>query len=180
MTRISPARRFGIAATCIVLSGVLFRPQIATALITRGDECLQQGALDAARRYYARALWFDARSTLAADRFAFSGLEVRTPASVASSIAVATSALELAPDEVNLLTDRALLYQSRRQFAAARSDFARAAQLARDARLYHFAAWASYRSGDSSAAVRYWRTALSVDPSFDPPRFALLKIGRPQ
>ena len=60
-------RRFLIAFVSLSICAVLFRAQvISTALVTRGDEYFQKGHPAQARVYYARALFFDASSTLAA------------------------------------------------------------------------------------------------------------------
>jgi tetratricopeptide (TPR) repeat protein len=172
---ISLNRRCAIALTSLVLSGVLFHGQVATALVTRGDEFLQRGRVEQATRYYARALLFDERSAIAADRFAFAGILLRTPQSLETAIAAASQGLAASRDDIDLLTDRALCYQLERRYREAYHDFARAAVLRRDARLYHFAGWAALRAGDARAARMLWRAALAADASFTPARSALAR-----
>jgi tetratricopeptide (TPR) repeat protein len=170
-------RRFAIALLSLFLCANFFRGAVSVALVTRGDGFFQKGRLERARTYYARALFFDQTSTLAADRFAFAGFEMRTPQALASSLKVASQALAFSPDDVKLLEDRALLYQVQRQYRSARADFERAAALSGDSRWYHLAAWAAYRSGDPAAARRLWHAAVRSDPSFLPARLALAKVG---
>jgi tetratricopeptide (TPR) repeat protein len=170
-------RRLALALLSLLLCACFFRGAVSVALVTRGDGFFQKGQLERARVYYARALFFDRGSTVAADRFAFAGFELRTPDAIGSSLRVASQALALAPNDVKLLEDRGLLYQLARRYRLARPDFERAASLSNDSRWYHLAAWASYRSGDSGAARKLWHAALSSDPSFAPARLALAKVG---
>jgi tetratricopeptide (TPR) repeat protein len=170
-------RRFGIALLSLALCAYFFRGAVSVALVTRGDGFFQKGRLEHARMYYARALFFDRASTLAADRFAFAGIELRTPQAITSSLAVASEALARSPNDVKLLQDRGLLLQISRRYRLARIDFERAAVLSQDSRWYHLAAWAAYRSGDPRAARGLWRAAVRTDPSFVPARLALTKLG---
>jgi tetratricopeptide (TPR) repeat protein len=170
-------RRLAIALLSLALSSLFFRGAVSVALVTRGDGFFQKGQLERARVYYARALFFDRSSALAADRFAFAGFEMRTPEAIASSLRVTSQALALAPSDVKLLEDRGLLYQLQRRYGLARVDLERAAILSGDSRWYHLAAWASYRSGDPERARRLWYAALHRNPSFVPARLALAKIG---
>jgi tetratricopeptide (TPR) repeat protein len=168
-------RRLFLALFSLSLCAILFRSQVSEALVTRGDEYFQKGRPTQARIYYARALLFDEGSTLAADRYAFSGFELRTPEAIADSIALATKTLARVPDDPTLLQDRGFLYNIERRYPQARADFTRAAEITRDPRWYHLAAWAAFRSGDSAAARRLWNDALRSNPSFQPSRLALAK-----
>jgi tetratricopeptide (TPR) repeat protein len=141
-----PHRRLLIALTCMLLSALLFHDAVAVALVTRGDGYLQKGKPDQARVYYARALFFDRASRLAADRYAFSGLELRTPEALRSSIIIASTVLAHEPNDINLLEDRGLLYQIAHRYHLAHADFVRVAALSHDPRWYHLAAWAAYRA----------------------------------
>jgi tetratricopeptide (TPR) repeat protein len=155
---------------------VLFHGQIADALVTRGDSFLQAGHAARAERYYRRALWWDPGSSVAADRFAFVGFQLRTRDTLDAAIAVANEALARAPDDRHLLLDRALCLQARGRLREARADFARSAELYHEPQLLHFAGWAALRSGDIRSARRYWHTALQLDPSFTPSELALRKV----
>lgn len=176
MMRVSPIslpRRLAIAFASLALSALLFRGQVATALIARGDEFLQRGRVERASHYYLRALVFDRRSALAADRAAFAGILLRTPRALTDAIDAASLGLANHPDDPDLLADRGLCYQLEHHNAEASRDFARAARLKADARLYHFAAWNALRSGNAAAARAFWRAALSADAEFIPARLAL-------
>lgn len=168
-------RRLILALFTLFLCAFLFRNQVSEALVTRGDEYFQKGRAVQARVYYARALFFDEGSTLAADRYAFSGFELRTPAATAASIAVASKTLARVPDDPTLLQDRGFLYNIERRYPQARTDFTRAAEITQDPRWYHLAAWAAFRSGDPTGARRLWNEALRSNPSFQPSRLALAK-----
>jgi tetratricopeptide (TPR) repeat protein len=139
-------RRFIIVLICLGLSAFLFRGSVAVALISRGDGYLQKGRPETARVYYARALFFDGVSSLAADRYAFSGLEIRTPQALNSSIVVTSRALAQTPNDLRLLQDRALLYQAAHRYRQAYADFRRAAALTHDARWRHLATRAAYHA----------------------------------
>jgi tetratricopeptide (TPR) repeat protein len=169
-------RRFALASISLVLCALLFHGRIAEALVTRGDSFLEAGKAERAERYYRRALFWDPASTVAADRFAFTGFQLRTRGALDAAIAVAGAALSRSPSDRRLLLDRALCLQAQRRFNEARADFARAAEIGRDPQLLHFAGRAALRSGDRRAARRYWREALQIDPSFEPSALALRDV----
>lgn len=166
-------RRLLLAAIAIAASTMLFRAQIASALVSRGDEFLYRGQLTSARFYYARALWVDQSSAVAADRFAFFGMEQRTPKALAESIQATSRFLQLDGANVNVLLDRALCYQVLHQYDKATADFMRAAQVSRDPRYFTFAGWAALRSGRRAKARALWVAALRSNPLFLPARRAL-------
>ena len=70
-------RRFAIAGVALVLAGGLFRGQLGTALVTRGDDAVRNGDRTGAVRYYTRALAIDPHSLRAADRLVGDVLETR-------------------------------------------------------------------------------------------------------
>jgi tetratricopeptide (TPR) repeat protein len=176
VTAIPLWRRFAVALVSLLLCALLFHGQIADALVTRGDSFLQAGRPARAERYYRRALWWDSRSNVAADRFAFVGFELRTRAALDAAIEIAGDALARTPSEEPLLLDRALCLQAEGRYREARADFARAAVIRSDPQLLHLAGWAALRSGDARAARRYWQGALRIDPSFTPAALALRKV----
>lgn len=126
---ISLPRRLAIVLTSLALSALLFHRQVATALVTRGDEFLQRGRVERANLYYSRALTFDTRSSIAADRSAFAGILLRTPHALDAAERAASLGLAAHPDDADLLMDRGLCYQLERRYAEAALDFGHAARL---------------------------------------------------
>jgi tetratricopeptide (TPR) repeat protein len=176
-TPISLPRRLAIALTSLALSALFFHGQVATALVTRGDEFLQRGRIERASLYYSRALILDTGSSIAADRSAFAGILLRSPQALDAAEQAASLGLATHPDDADLLADRGLCYQLERRYAEAAHDFGRAAHLRGDARLYHFAGWDALRAGNPRAARTFWRAALAADASFTPARLALSRAG---
>ncbi len=176
MNAIPVWRRFAIAAVTLVLASGLFRPQLASALIMRGDDAIRNGDRASAIRYYGRAIAVDAGSATAADRLAFSLCLRRVPRDAQAAIDIATSALRRAPDNASLLADRALAEQVLRRWPRAELDFARAAHVARDPRYDHFAGRIALVRGDITAARQYFRAALAYDEHFSPARAALGRL----
>ncbi len=176
MTVGSRLRRFAVAFCALGIGILLFRAQVATSLVVRGDDFLYRRQVERARGYYVRALWFDPESRAAADRYVFFGMQERTPASLAASIAIASRYLALRPDDATVLADRALCYQIERRYSEAAPDFSHAGALARDPRYFTFAGWAALRSGKRREARMLWHEALALDGRFGPARFALARV----
>ncbi|GAC1388859.1 MAG: hypothetical protein NVSMB31_03770 [Vulcanimicrobiaceae bacterium] len=172
---IPPGRRFAIATLASLLAALLLHSQIAIALVTRGDEFLARGDVGSARRYYLRAMSFDHNVSTTVDRFAFSSLEQRTPASLREGALVASSYLLSNPHDASILADRALCYQILRKYNLAAADFKAAASASRSARYYTFAGWASYRMGNRVSARQLWKKALTIDRLYSPAIGALRK-----
>jgi len=176
MTPIPLARRIVIAIAALAVSAVLFRGQVASALITRGDDALRNGDAGAAVRMYSRALAIDPASARAADRLAFF-LDMRHARGDAqTAIAVASAALAHVPGDASLLADRGLAEQRLRRWSAAEGDFAQAGAAGRDPRYEHLAGRVALRLGSRSDARRYFRAALALDNAFAPARVALANL----
>ena len=169
-------RRVAIAAVALCLAAVLFHAQLAAALITRGDDALRRGDRVTAIAFYRRALLFDARSTVAADRLAFYLDLRRTADDARAAVDIATDALAVHTMDAALLADRGLAEQFLRRFPAAQNDFERAAQSGNDPRYDHFAARIALDRGRPNEARRLFKRALSRDRSFDPARVALAQL----
>jgi tetratricopeptide (TPR) repeat protein len=172
---ISPGRRVLVVATALAISAVLFHHQIASALVTRGDEFLVRANLARASIFYARALAFDPTSVLAADRMAFASYQLRTPEALLSSIRIVTTTLQAHPNEPYLLYDRGVCYRDLGLFHEAQSDFALAGVTTHDPRMLQLAGWAAFHAGNRNAARIYWRNALRLDPRFELARRALMR-----
>jgi Tfp pilus assembly protein PilF len=162
-----------MAAVALALSALLFRGDIADAVVLRGDQLLMQGNTRAASAHYWRAMSIDASSPLAADRLIFAAVLLRDKGGVRATLRIADNALRARPGDTVLLNDRALLLLLLQRFAPAERDFARAAALQHSAQLYVFAGWAARDAGDRRSANALWRKALSIAPGFAPARAAL-------
>jgi tetratricopeptide (TPR) repeat protein len=172
MTSLTRTRRLFLAGAALAMAFVLFHVQLAEAVVTRADDALRAGDVDAAIRLYDRATRLDPRSTVAADRLAFHLALSHSRAGAQQAIAVASRALGANP-AATLFADRAFAELQLRRWGDAERDFARAGSLAHDARYEHFAGRMALRSADRSAARRYARLALADDPGFTPARTLL-------
>jgi tetratricopeptide (TPR) repeat protein len=173
MTVVPRLRRFGIAIAAVTLAAVLFKAQVASALVTRGDDLLRAGDVAGAVRCYSRATALDRASAVAADRLAFYLLVRRAEGDAATAFAVANRALGASPDDAALLADRALAAQRLRGWRDAERDFARAARAAHDPRYAHLAARMAERVHDRGAVRAHLLAALALDPAYGPARHAL-------
>lgn len=178
MQEFSRGRRFAVAALALVCSALLFRAQIAEALVIRGDDYMYRGDPVHALERYGRALTIAPSSGVAADRYAFVSLQRRTHASIAAAIAVANRYLGDHPNDAALLTDRALCYLQLHRYMEAERDFERAARSSRAPSDYVFAGWAAQHAGHTRTAVALWREALRIRPGYRPADVALSVLHR--
>jgi len=178
MRTISPLRRFAIATAGIACAAVLFRGNVASALVTRGDDQFRAGDASGAVRSYERAARFDPRSVTAADRLCFALLMRRAPGDAVAAYAASDRALRTAPGDATLLADRAQAALRLRRWRFAQRDFAAAASIARDPRYAHFAARMAARAGDRRAERAQLEAALVLDRSYAPARLLLERLPR--
>jgi tetratricopeptide (TPR) repeat protein len=170
---LSRQRRIGVAIVTLGLASVLFRGQVAEALVVRGDDFMSRSALTEAMTRYERARAIDPDNSSAIERVVFAGMEMRTPASLRDATAAANVYLAEHPNDGAILADRALCYLIERRYALALLDFEHAAKVQRDARYYVFAGWAANRMQQRARARRLWKTALAIDGRYVPARMAL-------
>lgn len=174
----SRIRRFAVAAVALLFASILFRTQVADALVIRGDEYLYRGSRTQALVHYNRALAIAPGSEVAADRYVFLSLQRQTSASLALAVKVATRYLRDHPDDAPLLNDRALCYLHMRKYVPAERDFARAARASRRPDEYVFAGWAAQHADRGRDAAALWREALHIRPGYRPAVLALLEQRR--
>jgi len=176
MNAMTRRRRLLLASAALGAAFVLFHGQLASAIVTRGDDALRTGDVETAIRLYDRAAYLDPTSTVAADRLAFHLALRHDRPGARRAIAVATRALETDRPDPALLADRAFAELQLHGWRDAERDFARAGALAHDARYEHFASRMALRCADRNAARRYALLALTDDPGFTPARALLQTI----
>jgi tetratricopeptide (TPR) repeat protein len=175
MTRIPRGRRLLCAAVSVAVAGLLFRGQLADALVTRGDDAFRSGDIPAALRTYDRALRIDPRSTVAADRLAFFLALQHDPENAQRAVRIASDALQVQRTSP-LFADRGFAEMQLHRWPDAERDFATAGALGRDARYHHLAARMALRRGDRPAARADAARALLADPNFAPARALLRRL----
>ena len=167
-------RRFGIAGIALVVSTLVLRVPLSSALISRGDDMLYQGDTARALSFYRRALTFNSQDEVAADRFAFVSMTLHRPTNLREAIAVATRFLNVAPSDSVLRMDRALCEWRLRNDRAAESDFGMVGVQRNDPRALVFAGYAALRDGKGADARRWWRAALGIRARYVPALRALV------
>ena len=175
MRRIPRKRRLLCATVAIGVSALLFRGQLADALVTRGDDAFRTGDMPAALRAYGRAIALDPRSSVAADRLAFFLALRHERSSAERAIFIATIALRK-HDDSPLFADRGFAEMQLGRWSAAEADFGRAGALGRDARYDHLAGRMAMRRGDRSRARSYAARAVFADATFAPARAFLRSL----
>ena len=163
---IGALRRTAVALVGIVAAATILRPQIADALVVRGDEFLYRADPARALDYYRRALLVDADDGAAADRFAFVATTMRDPRINAEALRETSAYLQRHPDDSVVRMDRAMAYRTSNSSRAALADFALVGARTNDPRAFTFAGYAAQRSGDPALARRLWRAALALQPGF--------------
>jgi tetratricopeptide (TPR) repeat protein len=166
----SRARRFTMALCALAGAALLFRSQVADALVLRGDDYLYRGEPARALQRYARALALDPFSQSAVDRYVFVSIE---RSDFSGAVAVATRYLSSRPNDGTVRTDRALCYLHERRYALAERDFESAARATGSAPTFVFAGWAARHAGNLKAARALWMQALRIRPGYRPATLAL-------
>lgn len=171
------SRRCVLAACALALSALIFRSQIADALVVRGDEALYRSRTRDALAYYSRAVWFDRDSGVAVDRFAFVAMASRDAVALPIAVAIASGYLRRHGRDGVVLMDRAMAYRTLGDARAALTDFIAAANAQKDARAYAFAGDEARRTGDRHLARTMWRAALALSPGLPIAAHGLARLG---
>ena len=172
----APLRRLALAVAGVIIAAWMLRPQLAQALVVRGDEQLYRGRASDALRYYDRAVRLNPCDGVAVDRYAFVALTLRKRQSVDAAIALASAYLLLADDDA-VRFDRAMAYRERGRLKDALADFTRVGLHAHDATALTFAGLAAMRLGRRPNAIELFRRAVAFAPKWLPARRALRRLG---
>jgi tetratricopeptide (TPR) repeat protein len=162
----SALRRVMLAVAGAGLSAVILRPQIADALVVRGDEFLYRAQPARALPYYRRALNLDGDDAAAVDRFAFVSMMLRDPAAIDETIRDTSAYLNRHPDDTIVRMDRAMAYRRAGISRGELADFAFVGARTMDPRALTFAGFAADGLGRRSLARRFWRAAIAAQPGF--------------
>jgi len=159
-------RRFALAVTGVALSAWLLRPQLADALVVRGDGLLYASRMQAALRAYGRAIAIDGDDAGAVDRYSFFASTTRDRRAMAQAMAVTSAFLARHPDDVAIRFDRAMAERRLGWEGNALVDFATIAMRTGDARAWTFAGYAAAALGCRALARSYWRFAIEREAHF--------------
>lgn len=132
-------REMLLVCFAIAVCALLFRAQISTALVLRGDDLLARGDASAALNKYEFALRVDASNGAALDRVLFAALQERGEGTLRRVLNRADAYLARHPQDAAVLQDRALCELILRKRAAAARDLERTARITRDPQTYAFA-----------------------------------------
>ncbi len=176
MNELSPCRRVLLAFIGIAAAALFLRGPISDAIVSSGDGQLYAGRPSTALGLYRRALGFDDRNPVAADRFAFLAMSQRRPALWREAREALGLTLRADPANSAIRMDRALLERKLGDFRVALRDFARVGRAARDPRALAFAGFCAQRLGRTRRAVALWRETLALAPGFVPALDGLRRV----
>lgn len=172
----APRRRLAVTAAALAIAAFLLRPQLAAALVVRGDDCLSRSDPVDALRYYRRALTIDGDDGLALDRWLFTLTMLRRRAALRSAAEAALPYLHRHPDDGVVRWDLAVALRALGRDREAMAQFAHVGARQRDARAWVFAALAARNAGDVRAARTMLSSALALNPDFAVARRALRRL----
>lgn len=132
-------RELAVVLLAVAVSAFLFRGQISTAVMLRGDDLLARGDAAGALSKYRRAITLDPANGAALDRVLFAALQHRSPGTLAEVLNRANAYLSAHPGDAAVLQDRALCRLMLGKRALAAGDLERAAHLSHDAQVAVFA-----------------------------------------
>ena len=174
------SRRQSVRRLCLVLlsvavAAIVLRPQVSSALVSRGDDLQYSGDVSRALAMYRRALSVDRDNTIAADRFAFLSMTTHAPENEETGLRLVTEVLARHPGLIALRYDRALCAHALRRYDQAARDFEAVGLRARDPRALTFAAL-DFRREHIRRARELLRLAIRFDPHFEPARRDLARL----
>lgn len=152
-------RRLGVCGFALAVSAVLFHASVAALFVTRGDEYVLRGMTDAALAHYRRALFADAGSIVAADRYASVALAAGRIDLAAEVERVLSGALAAHRRSAVLWEDRGVWAVHLRRYERALWAFKAAAAAGGGGQDLIFAGWAARRSGHPREAAELWERA---------------------
>lgn len=176
-TEAHPMRRLVVTAAALAIAAFLLRPELAAALVVRGDECLSRSAPGEALRYYRRALTIDVDDGLALDRWLFTLTMLRRRASLVAAAEAADSYLQRHPEDGVVRLDLAVALRALSRNREAMTQFALVGARERDPRAWVFAALAARNAGDVHAARTMLSAALALNPNFAVARRTLRRLN---
>ena len=176
MIAIPLARRAAIALVSLAVATLLFRGNVASAMVTRGDDLARAGDAERAIVLYRRALLLDAGATVAADRLAFALVVRGSRGDALDAYAIADGLLRRSRHDAVLLVDRGFAAERLHRWRAAERSFAEAADVAHDPRYAHLAAQMARRAHDAAGVRRHLRDALAIDAHYVPARALLRRL----
>ena len=156
-------RAWLVIAISLAISAVLFRPFVADALVSRGDEFLRAGDLRAARVYYARAVRVDPDSEAAAERFTFVGFRIGGAERLRALLAFADAYVGRHPSSWSVRLDRAFALLAAGMDQPAAREFLRLGDERADFRYFGLAAHAALRAGRPQLARYAFARALALN-----------------
>ena len=169
-------RKGSVAMLAVALAAMLLRPQLSSALVSRGDDLAYAGNAVRARAMYRRARAFDRSNGIAEDRLIFAELMTHDRSRIRIAVADASVYLSRVPSDVTIRMDRALGYQMLKAYDAASRDFARVGEATRDARSLTFAGIDALHAGKEERARVWLLEALRLAPRDEPARRALRSV----
>ena len=151
----------------VAMSAVILHAQVSSALVTRGDELQFRGLTQRSMDMYSRALIFDPRNLVAADRYAFGAMMRHDRPALERCEKLTGGALAIAPRDLTIRFDRALCEHRLGHFGDAAKDFAEVGLEREDPRALLFAAIDLHRV-HSRRARWMVRRAAAVRPAYRP------------
>jgi tetratricopeptide (TPR) repeat protein len=169
------ARRLAIVAIALLLSAVLLRGAMSSALVSRGDELEIAGDGGRAIAKYKLAIMLDHANAVALDRFAFSAIRSHRTERLRETLRLMGASSIASPQ---LIMDRALCLHLLGEYSRAAFDFEAAGMKQHDARALLFAALDQRRAHHIARARSELSAAVAFDPAFVPAQAAYVRSKR--